>query len=237
MKCVEVEQQLDYLINGELSPFYQKQVENHLENCQLCHQHLEKLQNVSGLLKNNLLVATSPLFDERMMQLLNQHQVKKTEKIKPVGIFATIFAGVSIPKPIFALALLTLAVMTGLAFQLGRMTSTNVQTQILQTEKTNNLANPTPQIAESVQTKIVKIPVTKYVKVPVIQEKIVTRTVYKTASSNKKEINKTQTANLDNLAIDKTKKNEVLTQISLKDYQPVSEIKMKIFKRGENSNE
>src|SRR4051812_14252068 len=137
MKCVEVEQQIASLLDGEQSSFYRKQIENHLETCHSCGEHLEKLQSVSGLLKNSLPVSASSGLDARVMEAFHQHQNSRRKQNKPVGIWAALFGQLVIPKPVFALSLLALAVLTGSAFQLGRMTAPTAQSQLPPTEIVN----------------------------------------------------------------------------------------------------
>lgn len=236
MKCVEIEKYTEDFANDELDFANRQKIENHLKECRECRREFEELQNARRLLKNLPAVYASAQFDRRMMKTFQNYRKKQQKKKARMNFRTTVFANFSISKPAFAFGLLALAVFTGSAFQLGRMSAPNIEIAektINQPAKPNE-ANQVVQIIE----KRVEIPVIKIVEVPVYREKLVERVVYKerkaVKSSDKGESRKTD-FNFQNTATFIQTDDETFTPINLKDFQPVSEIKINIVKKGEKN--
>lgn len=238
MKCVDVEKLLDDFVNDDLDFAVQRNVELHLHECPFCQSETEELQKTNVTLKNLAPIAPSKQFDERMLQAFRQHQ---QNQIKP-SFWTAFFANFSISKPALACALLTFAVVSILAFQLGRITSKSTETaktsDIIQTNSSEN--NLPVQIVE----KRIEIPITKIIEVPIYKEKIVNRIIYKDREVSKplkipnvKE-NEIRDDKFDsqNTAVTYIQNgNETYTPINLKSFQPVLEIKMDVIKKGKDN--
>lgn len=233
MKCVEVEQQMDSLFDGELDVFYRKQVENHLEMCHACRLQFEKLQTMSGLVKNIRPVLPSTALDARVLEAFQRYQNNQPKKERSAPFWAVVFGQMVIPKPVFALSLLGLVVLTGLAFQLGRMSAANTSTRVLSPPENVIKSEINPPLTETSQTKIVEVPVTRFVKIPVVKEKIITRIIYKNGQPGHERMrdglpNQSAKVLINNSLVE----NEFMTQGNLRGYKPVSNLKIKVTKAG-----
>lgn len=58
MKCNEVEKQIDFFIDGELSRSPGDKVESHLTECASCRETFESLQAIRTVLRKDLFVST-----------------------------------------------------------------------------------------------------------------------------------------------------------------------------------
>lgn len=235
MKCVDVEKYLSSFDNDEPDFNVRQKIENHLQTCHSCRKSVEIQQTANHLLKNLPAIAPSNQFDARMMQAFRTHGEKKNK----AGFWATVFGNFSISKSA-AFGLVALIIVAGAAFQLGRMTSPNVETA--ETQKTNSSSlltanSPKMEIIE----KPIEVPVTKIVEVPVYKEKIVNRIIYKDREIIKtiklSDKNETRDANssFQNTAVNSIQSSETSMPINLKNFQPVSEIKIHIIKKGEEN--
>lgn len=233
MKCAEIENLLDQFVGDELDFAFRRKVSEHLNECADCRSAAEKLQSSAHLLKNLPLIAPSNQLDARMMQAFRKHQETQNRPN-----FRTSFLSLfSMSKPALACAALLLIAFTALAFQLGRMSAPNKE---IANNKTIEPATPIVQIVE----KQIEVPVIKTVEVPVYKDKVVTRVVYKnrhfvdtTEKSNMKR-NKTRENIFEsqNTAVTFVENgNETFTPINLKDFQPVTEIKMDVIKRSKEN--
>lgn len=229
MKCVDVENYLSDYVADELDSFTVRKIELHSKGCILCCKKASDLKNTNKLLKNLPPVFPSHKLDEWMMQSFRKHQ---QEKQKP-AFWTAIFASFSISKPALALGLLALILFTGAAFQLGKMTSPN---QTLSQSAQTNEPNQIVKIIE----KRVEVPVIKTIEVPIYKEKIVNQIIYR----NRVAPQKPRTRNEDKLIFSDLQSNtatfiqtsdESFTPINLKNFQPISEIKVSIIKNGERN--
>lgn len=235
MKCVDVEKFLDDFVNNDVDFAVRREIEAHLRECPFCQSDAEELQTANRLLKNLPPVTPSNSFNARMMQAFDAHRDRKLE----TPSWSAIFANFSISKPALGFGLLVLAGVSILAFQLGRITSPN--SQIIETANINQSSsaenNPSIQIVE----KRIEVPIVKIVQIPVHKEKIVNRVIYKSREipekirvSDQKENNIRKTDfDFQNTAVTYIQNgNETFTPINLQNFQPVSEIKMDIIKKG-----
>ncbi len=238
MKCNEVEKQIDSFIDDELSPPLAGKVEFHLKECRACQETFESLQILRQMLGKDISVPASGKLDGRVMKAFSRHHETKQNK----NWRNIVFGQIVIPKPAFALALLLLAIFTGLAFQLGKMAATDIQSETFITAT----ANQPPQTSEpnlfsksakEFEDKIPDAPIIKYIEVPVVKEKIVTRIVYVNKQPGKENGIKAGSAKSkpDNFALNSSvNENRYATQINLKEFQPVGEMKAKIIRKDEN---
>ena len=241
MKCIQVRENLEAFADDEIGFAERENIASHLANCESCSSEFEGLKSIGKAMKNTLPVSASASLDAKVFEAFENHNAGATaiaaeEKQEKIGWFG-------IPKLAFAVALLLLAMFSGFAFQLGRMSVGNAQENIAEKDKkaidvtkskssefvaTNK--DDSKEKEQQVVTKIVEVPVVKekIVKVPVVKEKIITRTIY--VDRNRK-VNKPSLSGKDNLALNNSVKDgEFLTVTNLKDFQPVSKIKPKIIK-------
>jgi hypothetical protein len=228
MKCVEIEKVLDEFVGDELDFAVRQKVDLHLRDCIVCRNEAEKLQDTARLLKSIPLIAPSKQFDARMMQAFQQHHETENQP----NFWTAVFANFSISKSALAFGALILIAFTALAFQLGRLSASNNRMQ--ETQASGRLSESKPRITQIVE-KRVEVPVTKTIEVPVYKEKIVTRTVFKTLSQPAKSLNSTEARNspaeADTVNL-RQKRYEDFASISLEKFQPVSDIRISVVKKG-----
>jgi hypothetical protein len=185
-----------------------------------------------------MFVPSSSKLDGRVMQAFARyHEIKQRKKWR-----SAIFGQIIIPKPAFALALLLFAVFTGLAFQLGKMTTAKTLSEVSVAKAANQLPQiPEPNISsKSIEESInntSETSVIKYTKVPVVKEKIVTRVIYINKTQREtppKPLSTKLTEN--NFSLNSSvNENKYSTQVNLKEFQPVAEMKVKVTKKDENN--
>jgi hypothetical protein len=241
MKCIEVENQIYSLLDGEVNSINREKVEHHLKECRLCGQIHEKLRAVDELLMKSVPVPDPKRMDESVMNAFYLRQDKK-QKIRENVYWWTALSKLKlIPKTAMALAALLFVVSVGLAFQLGRITATDIQVALPQTEQTsqqalkeNNLLASHVEIASNIKNEV---PVTKFIRIPVIKEKIVNRVVYvhKPQKIERENSIPSVMSDINNLSLKNSmRKNEFLTEANLKGLQVISDSKPRIIKRGES---
>lgn len=240
MKCVEVEKQIDSLLDGEVNPVIREEVEHHLKECRVCGQIHENLRAVNELLMKPVPVPDPKRLDGFVMDAFYRHQNKKQEIKETVGWWAAFSRLSLIPKPAMTFAALLFAVSLGLAFQLGRITATDIQVALPQTEQVSPLAlkenNVSVSPAETASNIKNEAPVTKFIRIPIIREKIVNRIVYVDKPQKRERENSIPPvmSERNNLALKSSdRKNEFLTKVNLKGLQVISDSKPRIIKKGE----
>jgi hypothetical protein len=237
MKCTEAEKQIDSFIDDELSPSLADKVELHLKECRCCKETFDNLQTLRRTIRKDISVPDSSLLDGRVLKAFSLHHGNKQKK----NWRAVVFGQIVISKPAFATALLLFAVFTGLAFQFGKMTATDVRLNMPVAENINLL----PQMSETnfstklngeFENKIPNAPIIKFIEVPVVKEKIVTRIVYVYKTIDKTDFKADSTkVKSNNLALNSSvNENRYSTQVDLKQFQPVAEMKTKITKKDAN---
>jgi hypothetical protein len=241
MKCIEVEKQIDSLLDGEINSVIREEAEHHLKECRVCGQIHEKLRAVDELLMKPVPVPDPTRLDEFVMDAFYRRQNKKQEVRENVNLWTALFKLSLTPKTTAALAALLFAVSVGLAFQLGRITATDIQAALPQTEKVGHpvLKENNAPVSPVETTSNIKneVPVTKFIRIPIIKERIVNRIVYVDKSQKKERENKTPSvmSERNNLALKSSvRKNDFLTEANLKGLQIISDSKTRIIKRGES---
>lgn len=235
MKCVDVEKYSEDFIENSLDFAARQKFERHLEECFSCRKAINQIQESGVLLKKASLISLSPHFDAKMMRAYNSH----FEKQPTASFRATLFNTFSISKPALSMAILTLIAFSALAFQLGKMSARNTANLL-----TDNSSNEEKTIVKVVENRI-EVPVIKTVEVPVYKEKIVSRIVYR----NREIIKAVQIADNPESKFQETDFNarsaaftyvqngdENFTPINLKNFQPVSEMRIEIIKRGKDND-
>ena len=237
MKCTEAEKQIDSFIDDELSPSLGDKVELHLKECHGCEETFDNLQTLRRTIRKDISVPDSSLLDGRVLKAFSLHHGNKQKK----NWRAVVFGQIVIPKPAFALALLLFAVFIGLAFQFGKMAATDIGLEMPVAENINLL----PQMSETnfstklngeFEDKISNAPIIKFIEVPVVKEKIVTRVIYVNKTIDKTDVKADSTkVKSNNPALNSSvNENRYSTQVDLKQFQPVAEMKTKITKKDEN---
>jgi len=239
MKCAEFEKQIDFFIDDELSSSLANDVEQHLKECPACEKTFESLQTLRKLIRKDISVSSSSQLDGRVSEAFSRHHENKQKRNWRTFVFGQIV----IPRPVFALALLMFTVFTGLAFQVGKMTAKDFGTESPLAET----ANLSPQMSErnlpsktvnESENKTSDEPVIKFIEVPVVKEKIVTRIIYVNKQATKENTIKAGSAKSkpNNFPLNSSvNDNRYLTQVNLKQFQPVAEMKVKITKKDENN--
>lgn len=213
MNCVEVKEHLETFLDEQTDRDLSREIARHLNDCEPCRAEFAELDFVSSLLKKELPVSPAKQLDVRVMAAFRQHHKQKSAW-NLSAFFASFFA----PKPIGAL--LTLCLLTVLAFLIGRITAP--QREII-------VSSPPQIIEKEVPREVVKYvekPTTQIIEIPT--KKIVTRTIYRTLERK----NGTYFAN--NLPKN-ISDSAVSTQFDLKDFQPLGEITPRIMKKGETN--
>jgi hypothetical protein len=80
--------------------------------------------------------------------------------------------------------------------------------------------------------------IVKFIEVPVVKEKVITRVIYVNKQPSKETLIKTDSSKskAHSVALNSSvNDNRYLTQINLKQFQPVAEMKVKITKKDENN--
>jgi hypothetical protein len=246
MKCIEVRENLNLFLDGEIDLSAQENIKTHLENCIACETEFDNLETISESLKQTLPIATNALLDEKMLDAFESfHADKQTvteeKQEEKIGWFG-------IPRIAFATALVLLALVGGSAFQLGRISVSRIEIATpakredfreLPNEKLeNSTVAQNDSVEKSPEIKIVEVPVIqeKIVKLPVIKEKIITRKIY--VKEQKKEIKENvirpKFNRNDEVAMKSSiQENGFVTQTNLKGFQPTTDLKIKITKKEE----
>lgn len=251
MKCIDAEENLDALLDREIEMTHKRKIEIHFETCRSCQTKFRNLRAVSEILKQSPVISAPASLDKKVFGAFEnfhreKHSQKATEKSPPEknGWFG-------IPRFAYAAALFLFALATVSAFQLGRMSATNVELSRIETPtgatpstvetaravKDDSLANGETAAAQTIRVPVVR---EKIIRIPVVREKIIVRTVYR--NSNKKDIGNDDEINLKNAenqqftVKSRLRGNQYSTQINLKGFRVISELKPVIIK-GENNEE
>ena len=220
MKCVEVEKQIDLMIDNELNLLQRNEIEQHCSQCNSCQKSYQFLQKTKVVLKNQPTLLPTVFLDSQILQAFENHH-RQPPKM-------SFWKQLLIPKPAFALILTLFAIAIGLAFLLGRASVSKIEPESVKNLPIQIEQKQIQQTAETNQPKV--LTVTKYVKVPVFKEKEVIKIV-----QIEKPIPKIQnqpivkSGGFDN----SNKSNALITKINLEDFQPISEMKTRIVRKGE----
>ena len=218
MNCAEAKENIDGLMDGELCNPLDGEVEDHLRMCRLCHEIKEERVLLSAVLRASEIVPPSSLLDDRVLNAFREHHEKKHLRLWYGAIFGTF----SIPKPVFAAILVLAVAAPWLAFQIGKInTSTILVPQpVFAVDRADPFLGPPRS-----ETKTV------IVEVPVIKEKVVTRTIYVQGSSKKRRVD-SETGSSSNLlpSYNSVARRGYYTDLDLKGFQPPAKIGVQIIK-------
>ena len=235
MKCSEVKNFFQPLLDNEIELAGKDEIKTHLDVCDLCRADFESLQTTQNLLKKQPQILPTMSFDNRVLQAFESRKNAKQETKK--SWFAGLFA---IPKPALAFALGLFALALGLTFLLGRLSVASspqiviqppVNIESKQDEVKQQSVNP---VKEEVARATPEIrTVTKIVQVPVVKEKIVERIVYLNKQNQNRGIENKNIKNPPTIA----KNDNIASQFNLKNLQPVMNVTYQIIKKGENNED
>ena len=219
MNCIETKKNIEALVDGEINGALKESVERHLLICRDCCELREGMILLSSFLQTSEIAPPSTELDERVLNSFRNHQ-----KTGVSSSWRQIFLGsLAIPKPAFAALLILAMAAAWLAFQIGKINSANVSV-------------PSPFVVTNeipVQVPAESPAQTVFVEIPVIKEKIVTRTIYiREQKPNKTEkVKPAADSELNFLpSSSSVADNGFFTDVSLKGFTPTQQINAKIIK-------
>lgn len=217
MNCEEINLIIEEYYEGLLETDLKNRFEKHLTNCLSCQMALTQFQELRNLLKKSVIPSPSANLSQGLMKAFQaQHQQSSVWWKK-------IFTGsVSISKPVLAGVLLLMAMAIIGANLLGK--NSNNSQDLLKS------SNPVSPNLQSEQTKIVEVPIIKYVEVPVVKNNVVERIIYVNKEVKRKPNQQINSKSIKEIPNKSLLKNNDFIQTSLKGFQPLSEIKTKIIK-------
>lgn len=187
MKCIEVRKNIDIFADGETDEVLTRSIESHLGNCANCSSVLINLQKTSAAVKRVLPVEAPEFLDQRVLNAFQKHhaQQEASKESEDAG-----WPG--IPRLAFAAAFLLLALVSALAFQLGRISVTNLESSLQENRdmrRESGSAPKSPPEDRSRDIKVAEVPIAeeRIVKVPVIKVKEVIKTIYLDPKRNGRE--------------------------------------------------
>ncbi|MDQ6786334.1 MAG: zf-HC2 domain-containing protein [Acidobacteriota bacterium] len=218
MNCIETKKNIEALLDGELEDEIKDAVEHHLWICAPCRGLREETASLSGLLQTSRIDLPSAELDRRVMKSFKNHRASSWSWRRVV------FGAFVIPKPVFATLLILAMAGLWLSFQVGKISSTTIS---MMSPSVNTNEIPVSMPAETKTQTVL-------VEVPVIKEKIVTRTVYVRDEKNNKneKIKSSADSRQSNLPLygSTVAENGFFTDVSLKGFQPSAEIHARIIK-------
>ena len=203
------------LIDGELNDKEFENTKRHLNQCVSCQMTLERMKNVGNQIKT-WHVSTSESLDQKVILAL------KSQKPKEMAVWS------SIPRFAFVGVFLLLAIFSGLAFQIGKISGQSIAITVPFQPRVSNIRGI--NLNETGNRK----PIFKTNEAPTVKEKIVTKIVYKTIRIKPKRIRK----NSENTAKSRKEKNELnKNELNTNGFRIVSELKPRIIKKGETDED
>lgn len=242
MNCEKVDELLDAFHDGATSAAVQARIEQHIAGCLSCAAAFDRLQALRNLLRKDIAPSLSAAFDQKLMQaFLDKHAAPAKCPAWRDWLFA---GSISIPKPIFAAALIAVALALITANLIGRggAVTNDVDTALTAPPAVSSQSSPLTKAVE--QTKIVEV--------PVIKERVVTKTIYierENVDANKTSkkssgFNLIQTTAVNKKSNDAPKlaapnlpmsgsiaENGYFTQTDLTNFKPAAESNIRIIKK------
>jgi len=164
MNCVDIKKDIGALIDDELGADERDRLDSHLLTCVDCRETLEWTKCLSNLLTVGHIDPPSVSLDERVTRSFREHYSRKQAPLwRRVA-----FGSFAIPKLAFATVLVLAIAGLWLAFQLGRINATTISIPAYA-----DLSSTSPaEINAPNKTRTITV------EVPVIRDRIITRTVY-----------------------------------------------------------
>lgn len=232
MKCIEIENFIDLILDGEANQLQNNDLKAHLAICSECRTEFEARRQTQSLLQIQPKILPTNDFDNQMLKAFENKL--KTKPSAKTNWFVNLFA---FPKLKFAATAALFMAGIALAFLFGRLSvSSSPQIVVSQGEnmtqpKEKVIATPTQKDEVAITKPEIKT-VIKYVNVPVVQEKIVEKSVCR--ETPKQEFSQTNKEVLAKSANEKSPE-EIAKQFNLKDLQPVANVTYTIIRKGENN--
>ena len=217
MKCDDVKELMDELINNELDWSLVQKMEAHIKQCSACEETLSGMRAIGDLLRDSLPIFSPSVETEAavMGAFSRARYEEKTKTIRPTSR-KTLFAPITLPMPAFGLSAVAILALLGIAFQTGRLSAGDVTPAI-------------PMVDSHVPRSAPEQPPRTQVEVP--STKVVTRFVYLKRPRQKKSGTGVREAGADMPTLNTSiAENGYMTQTSLKRFQPVSTIKFRVVK-------
>ena len=83
MKCIDIKENLDALLDNEIEISNKQEIENHLESCISCEAEFNNLQAIRKSLKENLKISAPAFLDEKVLSSFQEfHNEKRPAKLK-----------------------------------------------------------------------------------------------------------------------------------------------------------
>jgi Putative zinc-finger len=208
------------LVFNELGPVERERLKEQLHGCPACLSTLEEYSNTLAAF-DTAAEAGAPgeaywsSFEAALEQKIRSAGDKRLKKRPFFSRLLT--ARVTVPVPLAAgFALLLFAAIAGLTYSRGR-------------ERVVEVAVPGPEQAAQI----------KYVEVPMIKEKVVTRTVYvpkpvRFSEPHPKVFDKSQLATFASVEPPEKEEAGSITRANLEGFLPAEDMKLRIIRRSEN---
>ncbi len=220
MNCIDIEKNIGAMLDFELGDAQREQIERHLRICSDCRETREWMVSLSSLLQVNRIDSPSTRMDERVAETFRENY---TPTQRPFWQHVVLGSFV-IPKPAFATLLILAVAAQWFAFQIGKTNATSISVPAA----IDAFSTSPVQIAAVSETKTV------VVEVPVIRERIVTRTRYVVASgTNQKSREKRDAGSESNTSSSYSSiaYNGYVANVNLQGFQPTAEIGVRIIRR------
>ncbi len=230
MKCTEIEKKSQRLIDDELTTSESRKLNAHLSLCDDCRKKVHLQTELKKALERQPQILPSNGFDNKMLSEFHARL-----NVRPENQNSPAVASFAFGKLAYALGLGALILTAGLGFVVGRMSvssSPHFQTARGLNSKPTSEKNPvtgsnTPKDKPPLPAEPQIKTVVKYVKVPIIREKIVERKVYLTPKRSRR--NKLRSKSERSTVINE----DIAAQFNLKDMRPPEKLTYKIIKKGD----
>lgn len=242
MKCEKAKKSIGTLRDGAADAQLKIQMENHLAICFSCRAAFDRLQALGSLLQKDVPPSPSPLLEQKLMQAFC---AKHERSPKPAAWWKSFFAGsISVPKPVFAAALIACALALGWAKLVEK--NATMSADIINATRAPHISSPPPlPFPQTIER-------TKIVEVPVFKERVVKNNacVEKRSAEPQKSIDKPAdfyikklnppgnsssspvNPNAPSLQMSASiAENGYFTRANLKDFEPASESNVRIIRR------
>lgn len=168
MNCEKVDELLNAFHDGATSAPLQSRIEQHIAGCSPCAVALNRLQSLRNLLQKDIAPSPSVALDRKLMRAFLERHAPPAPSLSWTR---RLFAGsISIPKPVFAAALIAVVLALITANLIGRRPAVTTAVDTASTAPLKASSQTSPPAKVVIQTK--------FVEVPVIKERVVTKTIY-----------------------------------------------------------
>lgn len=168
MNCEKAKALVEAFHDEALGKDETAEMEEHLAQCSSCRRKRAQLSALSNLIQRNCVPDPSEVLKQNLLQAFMAHHNKSS---KSLIWWRQIFTGsVNVPKPIFAAALIVIAVILATASLISRNAANTSSTKTILSAQDPGISVPLESAEIIKQTKIVEI--------PVVKERIVTHVVY-----------------------------------------------------------